>query len=313
MAAVVGLSCLDTYAIISGIWLLPLAVVVAILGSGELIWMMRQRGLQPHAWVIYPANVALVLATCIHPIISLLWDRDSPAGMSDLEVYVETILNQLRWSGMALVIVALAMLATLLLEMRRYTGPGGIVERLGVTLLPILYVGVLLVFVIEVRLYRGGGRIGMVALASLIATVKMCDIGAYTFGRLFGKHKMAPVLSPRKTWEGFVGGLLFGCLGAWLSSYLLDWPKDPYTYAGTFVPNPWGWIVYGLLISATGVLGDLAESLLKRDLGCKDSSNWMPGFGGVLDILDSILFAAPVAYLCWTLWLLGECVSNQSP
>jgi phosphatidate cytidylyltransferase len=67
----------------------------------------------------------------------------------------------------------------------------------------------------------------------------------------------------------------------------------------------WGWLAYGLIVGVAGMLGDLAESLIKRDLGRKDSSDWMPGFGGVLDVLDSILFAAPVAYLCWALGLVG--------
>jgi phosphatidate cytidylyltransferase len=62
--------------------------------------------------------------------------------------------------------------------------------------------------------------------------------------------------------------------------------------------QPLGWLLYGLVVGAAGMLGDLAESLLKRDLGSKDSSTWMPGFGGVLDLIDSIIFAAPVAYLC---------------
>ena len=64
---------------------------------------------------------------------------------------------------------------------------------------------------------------------------------------------------------------------------------------------PWAWIVFGLVVGLAGLLGDLAESLFKRDMGSKDSSTWMPGFGGVLDLLDSILFAAPVAFLCWLL------------
>ncbi len=68
---------------------------------------------------------------------------------------------------------------------------------------------------------------------------------------------------------------------------------------------PAGWIIFGLLMGCVGMLGDLAESLLKRDVGCKDSSAWMPGFGGVLDILDSLLLSAPIAWLCWSLGIVG--------
>jgi phosphatidate cytidylyltransferase len=127
----------------------------------------------------------------------------------------------------------------------------------------------------------------------------MSDVGAYTVGRLIGRHKMAPVLSPGKTWEGVAGGLGFSCLGAWVT---FTWLVPAMTGEAP-TPAAWRWIVYGLLVGGTGIVGDLAESLIKRDVGRKDSSTWMPGFGGVLDLLDSILIAAPIAYLCWALGL----------
>jgi phosphatidate cytidylyltransferase len=136
---------------------------------------------------------------------------------------------------------------------------------------------------------------------SLILVVKLGDIGAYTLGRLFGRHKMAPVLSPGKTWEGALGAVLAACLGGWLSGFWLV----PAMTTATGTVETWRWLVYGVLVGVFGLLGDLAESLIKRDVGRKDSSTWMPGFGGVLDILDSILFAAPVAYLCWVSGLVG--------
>jgi len=136
--------------------------------------------------------------------------------------------------------------------------------------------------------------------ASLVIVVKMGDIGAYTCGRLVGRHKMTPTLSPGKTWEGAVGGMVFACLGSYLA---LEWLAPALTGAASRLP--WGWLPYGVIVGIAGMVGDLAESLLKRDVGCKDSSTWMPGFGGVLDLLDSVLFAAPVAYLCWALGLVG--------
>ena len=93
--------------------------------------------------------------------------------------------------------------------------------------------------------------------------------------------------------EGSAGGLAFACLGSWAAFHLLV------PLGGRPNAPVWGWLAYGLLVGTAGMLGDLAESLLKRDLGRKDSSTWMPGFGGLLDVLDSILLAAPVAYLCW--------------
>jgi phosphatidate cytidylyltransferase len=107
---------------------------------------------------------------------------------------------------------------------------------------------------------------------------------------------MTPLLSPGKTWEGAAGAVVFAAFAAWL--VLILWVEHKGT-VGADSQSPLPWLVYGVLVGVVGLLGDLAESLLKRDLGRKDSSSWMPGFGGVLDLLDSILFAAPVAYLLW--------------
>ncbi|MEZ6144351.1 MAG: CDP-archaeol synthase [Planctomycetaceae bacterium] len=117
----------------------------------------------------------------------------------------------------------------------------------------------------------------------------------YTLGRLFGRRKMAPHLSPGKTWMGAVGAVVGGILGAvlWLrlASPLFDL---------TWNSNWWiSAIVFGAVMGVVGLFGDLAESLIKRDVGVKDSAALMPGFGGLLDLLDSILFAGPVAVVIW--------------
>ena len=114
--------------------------------------------------------------------------------------------------------------------------------------------------------------------------------------------KLARRLSPGKTIEGLVGGLVFAWCGAWLVFAVLA----PAVVESAALPIAW-WktALYGLVLGAAGVVGDLAESLLKRDAGYKDSSAWLPGFGGVLDLLDSLLVAAPVAYLLWAIGLFG--------
>ena len=160
-----------------------------------------------------------------------------------------------------------------------------------------VYVGGLLSFAVQLRVV-GSENVGLWALVSLIAVVKMNDIGAYTVGRIFGRHKLAPKLSPGKTWEGVAGGVLFASgtayfIFAWLVPVAEGSPS-------------WGWLAYGILLAAVGTVGDLAESLLKREAGRKDSSTWMPGFGGVMDLLDSLLAAAPVAYGCWVAGLFGR-------
>lgn len=107
------------------------------------------------------------------------------------------------------------------------------------------------------------------------------DTGAYIIGSLIGKHKLAEKISPNKTWEGTLGGFSFGITGAII-------------YAQFFsVISLWQWIVFGLIISIFGTIGDLYESALKRKAGVKDSGKLMPGHGGLLDRFDSLLFAAP--------------------
>jgi len=143
---------------------------------------------------------------------------------------------------------------------------------------------------------------GMTALLSVIIIVKVSDSGAYTVGRTFGKHKMAPRLSPGKTIEGAIGGVITACLTSWLVfqflvPVLVDEPGSPTRLLAT--------IVYGLIVAIAGMLGDLAESLIKRDCEQKDSSRWLPGLGGVLDVLDSVLAAAPAAFVCWAVGLVG--------
>lgn len=120
-----------------------------------------------------------------------------------------------------------------------------------------------------------------------VLAVKCNDIGAYFTGMAFGRHRMAPWISPKKTWEGFVGGMVASAAaGAWAG-----------VACGAGVPRG---VAFGLVASVLGPLGDLAESILKRQAGAKDSGRLLPGMGGMFDVMDSLLWTAPAAW-----WMLG--------
>jgi phosphatidate cytidylyltransferase len=137
-------------------------------------------------------------------------------------------------------------------------------------------------------LFFEGAESGRHLLLMFVMVTKFGDMGAYAFGSLFGKHKMIPHISPAKTWQGF-GGAIFGSYVA-MAAMMLIVPEK-------LVPLTWGHaMVLALLLSITGVAGDLAESVLKRCHHIKDSGHKLPGIGGILDLTDSLLFTAPVAY-----------------
>jgi phosphatidate cytidylyltransferase len=131
---------------------------------------------------------------------------------------------------------------------------------------------------------NGGARV-----FTVIATVVFADIGGYTAGVLFGKHLLAPAISPKKSWEGLGGSLLFGITAAVLSvTFLLHKPA-------------WVGLPLGLMLVITGVLGDLVESQVKRDLGIKDMGTLLPGHGGIMDRIDAMLPSAVAGWIVLTL------------
>jgi phosphatidate cytidylyltransferase len=131
---------------------------------------------------------------------------------------------------------------------------------------------------------HGGGRV-----FTVIATVVFADIGGYAAGVLFGKHLMAPAISPKKSWEGLGGSLLFGITAAVVSvAFLMDKPA-------------WVGVPLGLMLVVTGVFGDLVESQVKRDLGIKDMGALLPGHGGLMDRIDAMLPSAVAGWIVLTL------------
>jgi phosphatidate cytidylyltransferase len=142
-------------------------------------------------------------------------------------------------------------------------------------------------------------RTGQMLILYLIAVVKASDVGAYFTGRLIGRHKMIPRLSPNKTWEGLAGGVTLSLVVS-LLFYTLGGGR-----LGVLTLRCWDAVIMGLVLAASGVVGDLAESMIKRNAQAKDSGALIPGMGGILDVLDSLLFGAPVLYGYVVLFLRG--------
>lgn len=176
--------------------------------------------------------------------------------------------------------------------------PGNPLVAVGSTVFGVLYVSMLsYMYPIRHHEYAIDAKSGTVLVVLPVMLTWASDIGGYVFGRLFGKHKLIPQVSPSKTIEGAVGGLLLTVVVCWLYVHFALRPiaQLSFTTLGT--------LTFGVLISVVAQIGDLAESLLKREAGIKDSSTILPGHGGILDRFDSMLFVMPTAYVLLG-WLL---------
>jgi phosphatidate cytidylyltransferase len=266
-------------------WLLPLAAALAVGGIDELVALFAGRGVDLPGWVLRPAVVATVLSAAL------------AGGGVPGAVARATAGTAAPWPAAA---VALTVVALGGVEIARYRTADGPLERLCAGTFCVAFVGLPLAFMVSLRLLHaglpatretGGGDVGVLPLVSLVAVVKAGDIAAYAVGSLIGRHRLAPVLSPGKTWEGAAASLVGAVVAAW---FVLGRCQA----AG--LAGPWGgWLVYGTAVGLAGMAGDLAESLVKRACHAKDSGRSLGGLGGVLDLVDSLLFAAPVAWLLW--------------
>jgi phosphatidate cytidylyltransferase len=176
-------------------------------------------------------------------------------------------------------LAAFVLLALLLYQYKRH-GTSAVIANCGANYFSILYLGLLSGFCIAIRI-----EFGLWPLLMFVFVVKSADIGAYSIGTIYGRHKFSPKISPGKTWEGMGGACataIIVAIGFALICDIMAW---------------WLAIIFGLGFAFIGQMGDLAESMIKRDAEQKDSANKVPGFGGVLDIVDSPLVAAPLAYL----------------
>ena len=269
-------------------WLLPVAIVLAVGSVTEIVRLFAAREVRLPAWLLRPAVVAVVL---------------SAAAGAEAFAAASSAASPAAAMGWPAITVIFSIIALFIVEIATYSPNGATIERLAAGAFTVAFIGLPLACIVSLRLLcrenlgpeqTGPGHLGMLPLVSLVAVTKAGDIAAYLGGTLLGRHRMAPSLSPGKTWEGAIAALGGSSAAAWI---VLE------QFGNGGPSRPWGgWLAFGLCVGLAAMVGDLAESLLKRECGAKDSGRTLGGLGGFLDLIDSLLFAAPVA---WLLWVLG--------
>jgi phosphatidate cytidylyltransferase len=247
-----------------GFAFLGFVVMQIFMGLVEFYRMMRAKGLRPVVW------------------------------LGQAAAFIVVVMAYRPHTPNAAFLATMALMLVLALALRRPERKN-IVESLAVTAFGVLYVGWLSAHFVLLRElpWRAGldyADGGWIVLYAFLVTWS-CDVGAYFVGRTFGRIRPWGAISPRKSLEGSVGGFFFAILGAWLGSRV-------FMHSASGVPwlRTWDVLAIGALVGVCGQVGDLVESLLKRDAESGDSSDLIPGHGGVLDRFDSLYFGAPIVY-----------------
>lgn len=250
------------------------SVLYAVLAIGALIEYFRLfpiRGFRRFRWQTYGVSVAYIIF-----LFAPMWGFEA------------------KWL-VNLDGLAVALLVTLVvLERLRFPLEGfQTLDEIAATIFGFIYCVLLFAFVPKIFMLPLTNTVGDPSapfyVIYLIAVTKLTDMGAYLVGSLIGRDKMVPHVSPGKTWQGFGGAIFFAVAGSFTLYFAM----------GDQIPiiTPIHAAVLAVLLALVAVLGDLAESILKRSLEVKDSSNLMPGIGGFLDLIDSVLFTAPLFYI----------------
>ena len=264
-----------------------IVMLLNIVGLLEFYGMVEESSLPRFKWLGLAGGVTLVSTQFIYlsGLAKAQLGEPTMGGAAELELGV------------------LAVLLLVLLVRRVFAHPAApSFSMVGHTMLGVLYVSWLLGFLLKIYFYAAPADAkfdpGYCLLFFILAT-KCSDIGAFLLGSMIGRHKMIPKVSPAKTWEGLVGALLLSTTAAMLMAHY--WGD---TKLGGLTPLHAA--ALGPLLGVGAVLGDLVESVFKRDSGVKDSGSFFPGIGGILDLLDSLLFNAPLMFLYLRLVLFNE-------
>jgi phosphatidate cytidylyltransferase len=276
IAALAVIFWLDARAGATAPFLLALAILLTIRGLWEFADLLAARQLTVRFGFLCALGAAVVAANWAP--VAAGWD---------------TAASPLARFGPAMLAYAVAVMALFGNALARFHAPGGNLEVLAMEVLGLSYLAVFVSATAQLR-WVASADLCYLPLASVVVVTKCGDTAAYFTGRAFGRRKLAPLISPGKTRAGGVGALVGAALGGWICLSVV-----PRSIADA-VPAAAQWsLLYGVLIGGLGVVGDLAESLIKRDVGRKDSAPLLPGFGGLLDLLDSVIFVGPAAYLLW--------------
>ncbi|HVM50844.1 MAG TPA: phosphatidate cytidylyltransferase [Candidatus Acidoferrum sp.] len=248
---------------------LVIMVALAMMGLAEFYGLAARRELACFdRWGIF-GGVLLMVGTFLN-LTGQIGTSGSPARVNDFET-----------SFLILFVLGLC-----LRQFFSRSNTAGMVA-ISTTLFGLMYVPWLLNFIQKINFFPHVQ--GHYYLLYFLLITKLSDTGAYVTGSLIGRHKMIPRISPGKTWEGFAGALVLSTLASLLFTQVFG--------AKMAGMNPFHAIILGLVLGIGAVVGDLIESLFKREAGVKDSGRFFPGIGGILDLLDSLLFNAPIMYL----------------
>lgn len=256
-------------ALLSNAVFLVLMGTLVVVGLLEFYGMAQKRGLACFRFFGIAGGLLLIIGTFAH-FTGKLGISGTPSRVNDFEV----------------IFVILFVLGLCVRQFLAKDNTNGILT-ISTTLFGLMYVAWLLNFIQKINYFPGVN--GTFYVLYFILVTKFSDTGAYIVGSLIGKNKMIPRISPGKTWEGFGGAILFSVGASMAFARFL-----PHKLAGMTLPHA---IILGLILATAAVIGDLIESLFKREAGVKDSGGFFPGIGGILDLLDSLLFNAPLMYL----------------
>jgi phosphatidate cytidylyltransferase len=269
---------------------MALLAIYLFFGSAvECAWMLRHRrgGFDPRPGLLGCAGIMLA------GVIPLLWPLSGEPYPSDC------ILGPLGWP---LAAAAIALVGAFAWHMPTFVQGTGVLEQSALSGWLATYFGICFSFWIAIRGW-GSDSAGLALAVGLIIVTKCTDAGAFFSGRAFGRHKLCPSVSPGKTVEGLLGGLVAGAVVSVL--YFVVFIGA--IYGDAWVNRSWlGSVLLGCALTLSGLLGDLLESIVKRESEMKDSSHLLPGLGGLWDVTDSLLPAGVVSYLMVAGDLLGH-------